>query len=334
MQEALKIAPQELKAFPKIFHIGAPEITNLFTGPVEITEKVDGSQIGFGKLEDGTLVIRSKGRIMYDGGIYQEQKLFKSAVNHILLIQDKIAPGMFFYGEAVTSPHHNTMSYAKTPKNFIALYGVRTPNGWVTHHSQLEIIAASLDIDVVPLLFSGTVETKADLDKLLETTSFLGNEKIEGVVVKNYGQSSSFALSTECFGKYVREGFKERNGATNAKIKGNDFLELASSFAAEPRWVKAVQHLRDDGKLTNSPRDIGLIIPEVIKDLELEEGTFIKEQLYRIFIKQIKTASTRGVPEWYKQKLMEGAFGGPISQNQEPKQDKTPEPIQETVEGV
>jgi hypothetical protein len=35
-------------AFPKILHIGNKQISDLFDGVVEITEKVDGSQLGFG----------------------------------------------------------------------------------------------------------------------------------------------------------------------------------------------------------------------------------------------------------------------------------------------
>ena len=48
-------------AFPKILHVGDKQISDLFDGEVEITEKLDGSQFGFGRV-DGELVIRSKGR--------------------------------------------------------------------------------------------------------------------------------------------------------------------------------------------------------------------------------------------------------------------------------
>lgn len=308
METTLKVPLNEMRSFPKIFHIGAPEITSLFTGPVEVTEKVDGSQIGFGKLENGELIIRSKGRVIYNGGLYHDEKMFKSAINQILSVAEVIKPGYYFYGEAVTSNKHNTLNYGKTPTGFIALYGVLTPDGWVSDHETLRAYASALGIDCVPLLFAGVVQDKAQLDALMATDSFLGNEKIEGVVVKNYKQSSTFAHSTECFGKYVREGFKERNGAASQHNKGNDLLELVSAFCTEARWHKAIQHLRDDGKLTMSPKDIGPLILEIHKDLELEEGTYIKDALYRIFIKQIKGNTTRGFPEFWKQKLLEGSF--------------------------
>ena len=49
-----------ISAFPKIFAIGTDYIKDLFNGPVEITEKIDGSMFVFGKV-DGELFMRSKG---------------------------------------------------------------------------------------------------------------------------------------------------------------------------------------------------------------------------------------------------------------------------------
>ena len=48
-------------AFPKILHIGNKQISDLFDGVVEITKKVDGSQLGLGKI-NGELFVRSKGK--------------------------------------------------------------------------------------------------------------------------------------------------------------------------------------------------------------------------------------------------------------------------------
>lgn len=45
-------------AFPKILHLGDKAIRDIFDEEVEITEKVDGSQFGFGIVE-GELIIRS-----------------------------------------------------------------------------------------------------------------------------------------------------------------------------------------------------------------------------------------------------------------------------------
>jgi len=48
-----------ISAFPKIFTLGTDYISDIFKEEVEITEKIDGSQISFGKIE-GELYMRSK----------------------------------------------------------------------------------------------------------------------------------------------------------------------------------------------------------------------------------------------------------------------------------
>lgn len=53
-------------AFPKILHIGNKQISDLFDGVVEITEKVDGSQLGFGKVNGEWLSKPKHNVLAYD----------------------------------------------------------------------------------------------------------------------------------------------------------------------------------------------------------------------------------------------------------------------------
>ena len=109
-------------------------------------------------------------------------------------------------------------------------------------------------------------------------------------------------------GKYVTEEFKEvHNKNWKAENTGKGKLEVAiSQYRSEARWNKAVQHLRDDGRLTESPRDIGELIKEVRKDISLEEKENIKDQLWSIFKNDFLGMATSGLPEWYKEKLVKG----------------------------
>ena len=50
--------------FPKIFTIGTRYVQNIFDDEVEITEKIDGSQFCFGKI-NSTVYVRSKGATLY-----------------------------------------------------------------------------------------------------------------------------------------------------------------------------------------------------------------------------------------------------------------------------
>ena len=52
-----------IKSFPKIFELGTDYISLIADNEVEITEKIDGSQFVFGKI-DGNLMTRSKNCII------------------------------------------------------------------------------------------------------------------------------------------------------------------------------------------------------------------------------------------------------------------------------
>jgi hypothetical protein len=295
-------------AFPKILHIGDKQIATLFDGPVEITEKVDGSQLGFGKV-DGELFVRSKGK---EQDLDNPDMMFEKAVEFIKTIAYKLPENITLYGEWLNKPKHNTLAYDRTPKNGIALFGVYDPI--TREHFGMDSITAwaeTLGVETVPLLYKGMISTADEIFKMVDDqVSFLGGSKIEGVVVKAYkpwmfmGQIPQTVMS----GKYVTEAFKEvhiKNWKKENTGKGK--LEVAiSQYKSEARWNKAVQHLRDDGSLTGTPSDIGGLIKEVRTDIEAEEKENIKDQLYAIYKNDFLAAATNGLPQWYKEHLVKG----------------------------
>lgn len=295
-----------ISGYPKIWHIGSPEVRdNLFKGGVEITEKIDGSQIGFGLLSDGNLCIRSKGCVIYNEGyVRTPDTLFKAAVEYIITIKDKLHAETSYYGEVISTNKHNTLAYRSVPRNYVVLYGICSKGFWADDHEVLTKEADVLGFDSVPLLFSGVVIDKKHLDEFMQTESFYGGTKIEGMVIKNYNQQAISAYSSMCFGKYVSEAFKEANSAGWAAKPGK-MEELMNSFTDKKRWEKAIQHLRDDGKLTDSPKDIGLLIPEILNDFTTERKQEVMEQLWRVSLRDITKHATKGFPEFYKSYLAE-----------------------------
>ena len=167
-----------------------------------------------------------------------------------------------------------------------------------------------LDIEVVPLLFKGEIKNIDELNHLLIRTSGLGGETVEGIVVKNYGQTVFVADQVfPSLGKFVREQFKERHKTEwkekEGKGKWQTFLE---SFRTEARFRKAVQHLAEKGELAHAPSDIGKLMVELKKDVIEEEKEAIREELYTFFIDEILRKATAGFPEWYKEQLLKKAF--------------------------
>lgn len=292
-------------AFPKILHIGDKQILDLFEGEVEITEKLDGSQFGFGMV-DGELVTRSKGRVITD-----PDKLFIPAVNHVRSIEHLLPEDLFFYGETLCQPRHSTLAYDRTPTNNIALFGVfNHKTKEFLDYENIKWWADKLEVDAVPLLFKGIMSQSEVLKFVDDTLSYLGGQNIEGIVVKAYkpwmflGQIPLSVMS----GKYVTEAFKEVHNKDWSRLntgKGK-FDVLKEQYKTEARWNKAVQHLKENGEWTGTPKDIGALIKEVRVDIETEEGENIKDALYKIYKEDILKYSVHGLAQWYKTLLVEG----------------------------
>jgi hypothetical protein len=294
-----------IKSFPKIFALGQTYIIDIFENEVEITEKVDGSQFVFGKI-DGELLCRSKGTQQY---IDNPDKMFSKAIEYILSIEDKLPDNIIFYCEYLKKPKHNTLKYNKTPKNNLVLFGVcDTTDKFISEHDKLKEYAELLDIDLIPLIYKGKIKKIEKVKKMLEKESYLGGCKIEGVVVKNYNKQ--FLLGGQPMplmaGKYVSEEFKETHRSRWGKEeKTKSRLDVfAESFRTEARWNKAIQHLQENGELENSPKDIGKLLKEIKFDIENEEGEDIKDWLYNEFKSIILKKATTGFPEYYKNELL------------------------------
>ncbi len=293
-------------AYPKILHLGDKPIADLFDGPVEITEKLDGSQFSFGKINN-TLYARSKGK---DQDLDNPDKMFIEGVEYVKSIADKIPNGFQFWGEYLQKPRHNVLAYDLIPKNNIALFGVQK-DGEMFGHDIIKYWADMLKVDAVPLIFEGQT-TVEDAIKLVGTKSYLGGAEAEGIVVKRYEPWMFLGkiLSPVKAGKYVTEKFKEVHHRDWAKLntaKGA-FGTLAQSVRTEARWQKAIQHLRDDGNFTGTVQDIGKIIVEIQRDLADEEKENLKNQLWRIYGGDILKSATSGFVDWYKENIAKGEY--------------------------
>jgi len=298
-------------SFPKIFHIGDTYIPNLFKGKVEITEKIDGSQWVIGIDENSNFRYRSKGKEWTNTAI---DNMFYEAYTQTLarenILREKFPQPVYLYMEYLKSPKHNVLKYNNIPKNNFALFGAYIKDKFIDNYEHLKEIALLLDIDIVPLLYYGELKgTMEEINKFLETESYLGGCKIEGIVIKNYNQVAMIKNSIIIpisMGKYVSEKFKEKHKTEwkrdfTSKGKLELFIE---SFRTEARWNKAIQHLKEKGELECSVRDIGKLIQEIKNDLLEEEKENIKNGLYKIFVNDIVRKSTHGFPEWYKEKLV------------------------------
>ena len=294
-----------MNSFPKVHSLGTKYVQDIFMEPVEATEKLDGSQIGWGKV-NGEFIVRSKGTIINKDN---PDNLFQEGVAYLKSIVDRVPDNMFFYGEYFKRPKHNTLCYDRIPKHHIALFGVLSlPDSFSSDYKLLEEWAEIFDIEPIPLLYRGMITNKEQYESLMDSVSVLGGAKIEGIVIKNYQRS--LIINQNCIypitcAKLVSEEFKEvhRGRWKDEETKGGKLEQFYNSFRTPARWAKAVQHLKERGELTDTPKDIGALFKEVSIDIEAEEKEFIMEQLYLMFRKDLMKHATHGMPEWYKEQI-------------------------------
>lgn len=294
-----------ITSYPSIFNIGHKAIKDIFTTPVVVEEKIDGSQFSFKKISDTEFVAKSKGAVL--GG--DIQKLFQPAYETLKELLPRLKTGYTYRGEAVCKPKHNTLEYSRAPKGGFILFDVDDGLENYLSRKEKEDEANRLGLEIVPILFEGKVENFENIHNFLERESCLGGAKIEGFVVKNY---SLFTVDKKTMmGKFVSEAFKEKHGKEwkNSNPGRNDVLaNLIAVYRHENRWLKAVQHLKEAGQLKGAPEDIGLLMKEISVDIRKEEEEAIKDKLFQWAWKPIAAGATRGFPEWYKEQLVKEAF--------------------------
>lgn len=292
-----------IRSYPSIYNLGHKAVAELLTDPVVVQEKVDGSQFSFCRSVNG-LMARSKNAVI---DIDVPPGLFQAAVNVVKELP--LAKDYVYRGEFLSKPQHNVLAYDRIPIRHIVLFDIDRGMEDYMAPNAVRVEGKRLGLETVPTFFEGKLESYDQLKELMETVSFLGGNKIEGVVIKNYYRFGPD--KKPLIGKFVSEAYKEVHDADwqSRNPTGKDLVaQCVAQLKTEARWHKAVQHLRDAGVLTDSPKDIGPLLKELNADVLKEEEDSIKEILFKHFWKDISRGLIRGFPEWYKEGLAQTQF--------------------------
>lgn len=293
-----------IPSYSKVYAVGHRWVKDIFKTPVYVQEKIDGSQFSFMRTEEDEIVCRSKGQLL---DLEDPQKLFAPAVKWVVANKDKLIKKWVYRAEALHKPKHNVLQYGRAPEAGFVLYDIDIGICDYVEPIGLKAAALYLGLDCVPNFYHGIIEDFESMMKFMEKESFLGGCKIEGMVFKNYEQMTPD--NKTMMAKYVSEAFKEQHRRDpNWKSKPPIHDNLIAQYKTEARWQKAVQHLKEEGKLEGTPKDIGTLIPEVIRDLKEEEEENIKEQLFGHSWGHIGRGVVGGFAEWYKESLAQEQF--------------------------
>lgn len=292
-------------SYPKVWAFGHPAITSIFDDFVIVEEKVDGSQFSFG-IFGGEIKCRSRNQQLV---MDNPEQMFAKAVETVQNVAHLLQDGWTYRAEFLGSPSHNVLKYDRVPTGNLILFDVN--DGFETYltRAQKEAEAQRIGLEIVPILKDGKIEDPGTIKELLETTSILGGQKVEGLVAKNY---TRFGKDGKCLmGKFVSEKFKEiHSGVWKGKNPSTKEIvaEIGHSLRTQARWEKAAQHIRDRGELTQSPKDIGPLMKEVNLDVLEECREEIEHKLFKYAWPQIGRVITNGLPAWYKERLLQAQF--------------------------
>lgn len=147
---------------------------NLLGREIVITEKLDGSNTSF--INDGVY-----GR---SHAIFTENSWDREVRElHSTKIKGSLSDGVFLFGENMEGIH--SIEYTNL-KSYFYLFGIRDNDMWLSW-DEVEEYVYLLDLELVPVLFKGVVNSKNELEKLVNRLvsepSELGGVK-EGVVVR------------------------------------------------------------------------------------------------------------------------------------------------------
>lgn len=278
--------------YGKVYHFGHRDVRGILDKPVYVEEKIDGSQFSFGVTLGGELWCASKNKLL---DLNTEDKLFKKAIATVEDLQVHLATGAVYRGEAVCAPRHNKLAYGRAPEKGLVLFDVQYCDGLYVSRGTLEDIAEELDLEIVPCLASGALTQQQVLD-LVDGPAYLGKCGREGIVIKSQDTHNRL----KC--KIVSDGFRETKRL--AKLKGSHSVgSTIEQYRTEARWDKAIQHLREDGALTGTPKDIPAVLREIARDLKDECEDEIKEVLWPKLWKEIVKGVSQGAPEYYLKEL-------------------------------
>jgi hypothetical protein len=292
-------------SYGSIYNVGHTAAAELFDGPVTVEEKIDGSQFSFGVF-DGEVKCRSKGQQLV---VDAPEKLFFRAVQEVVARKSILHDGWTYRAEYLVKPKHNTLAYARHPKDHLVIFDIATAEECYLSHAEKSAEAERIGLEIVPLLFEGIVSNAEELKAFLTRDSFLGDQKLEGVVIKNYAK---FGPDKKVLmGKYVSEAFREAHKVAwkIGNPQSRDVVQtIILALRTDARWIKAIGHLRDAGTLLGTPADIGPLLKEVQADIAKECEEEIKRALYEWAKPQVMRGVTSGLPEFYKNRLLESAF--------------------------
>jgi hypothetical protein len=271
----------------KVVRLGTPNTEGLLqSGEVMYFEKLDGSNGSFRKEIEGEVVASSHNRVLDESSTGDNRGFCKWAKKNV---NYEILPfGLEFYGEWLVS---HTVQYNEDAYGKFYLYDIRNlATGEYLPEECIESWAMALGLTYLPPLYKGEFKGNEHLISVAEGTSTLGENQMEGIVIKNYSFINKFGMQQH--GKYVNPNFSENSKQKPMKLRDEMFgdeMDICERFITVARVRKMIEKGVEQGFEDTGDMTLMKFVPKLIlDDVMLEESYTICTEYNKVNFKQLK----------------------------------------------
>lgn len=201
------------------FNLTRAEQNGLITGRVQITEKVDGANVGIIRGKKDKWVLQKR-RGLADEGSHAQFSFFWNWARYNIDKILRIPNGWIIYGELCFAKHH--VSYDMLPSYFL-VFDIWDGKQYL---KESEIEANNLGFKHVPILYEGYIDNVLELEKFITTSNLATKSIMEGIVVKNRRKQTR--------GKLVRpefmKGIEDEGHWMYKSVKKNTLAPDANAY--------------------------------------------------------------------------------------------------------
>jgi ATP-dependent RNA circularization protein (DNA/RNA ligase family) len=194
------------------------EQNGLLTGMVQITEKVDGANVGIVKGKKDKWVLQKR-RGLADEGVHAQFSFFWNWARHNIDKILNIPSGWIIYGELCFAKHH--VSYDMLPSYFL-VFDIWDGRRYI---KDSDGVVDYLGFQHVPILHVGYIDDVIELERFITTSNLATESVMEGIVVKNYRKQTrgklvrpEFMKEIEDEGHWMHKSYSKNVLAPNANV--------------------------------------------------------------------------------------------------------------------
>lgn len=277
----------EHNKFMKVMRLGTPNTEGLLqSGEIMYFEKLDGSNGSFRREDDNELIASSHNRVCDETSTGDNRGFCKWVRANVDL--KKVPIDLEFYGEWLVS---HTVQYNDDSYGKFYLYDIRNlRTGEYLPEDCIEGWAMGLGLTYLPPLYKGEFKGNEHLISVAEGISTLGENQMEGIVIKNYSFINKFGMQQH--GKYVNPNFSENSKQKPMKLRDEEFgdeLAICERFITKARVRKMIEKGVEQGFEDTGDMTLMKFVPKLIlDDMMLEESYAICTEYNKVNFKQLR----------------------------------------------